>query len=1693
MAAVSRVCQDDNINVNDMIEVSPINTKDLLANIKNRYDIDQIFTNVGETLIIVNPYYIIPGLYTEEKMQEIINHSDAYSNERYERGIPHCFDTTMNTIFDLLHTAKNQALVISGESGAGKTECAKLCMKFIVYYFSKRMKNVINETDTKQEQSLEDKILACNPVLEAFGNAKTVRNDNSSRFGKYIKIFINVKSEKIIGAYMETYLLEKSRVVTLAPGERNYHIFYQIIFGLNFIIKNNFDFSKIFEEIKGMKLELLENTKNYIRANLTEEKIKYYFNMRTIEEIEIGQFNYLRNDVYTVPTINDIFNFFECIQGLIGSGFTELEINYVIQIIMAILWCGNINFENDGEDKCRVVGDSLAIQSLVSKMLNIDEEIFSDVFLVNFRIIKGETIKSPMEEKDCIAFRDTFAKEIYNRLFTFLVKRMNLTLYDENIKEEIETNSDVKHIGLLDIFGFECFKENSFEQFCINYANEKLQNLYVEDIFKEIEYMFIREGLKDKFEKIEYKDNILILDAMGKYPSGIFFQLDNECNVGQKDMNLLSRILSTLKSNPAVKNSMKNPDKFFILHTAKNVEYTITGFCVKNLDEFKLRMKDCMLTIKDKQILEMVGEGSGEERHKKEKFLGGKFRTDMDNLAKALRQCVRHYIRCLKPNELKKKKYFVPWFSLLQIKYMGVLDTIRIRQEGFAVIKTYLEFYLMFEDAVDFPGKLNYKEVKSDNQNLPKWVNTITKALVPDFTDDEILFGKTLVLMRQVMCDKLNAARKLALIEKEKMVTILASKIRGMNGYMRFKSFYNSIFTLQNNYKLYEFINRINKVRLITTNVQKKFRIMQTKKQAELYKKKLEDLRTFFQGVIMARNLKDSYIKALQIKYSFTAYINNLKQKKYLRYRAELKLLIEERIANHIKNVIEPTVIFLQSHIRNYLSKIRMGEFYDIIRGKRKNLKQEIACKKLQKSYRRFVQEKRIKLLRKARDKFIGLIQSYRFRKWYVKTRAACIKIQQAFMRKYLKEHIIEERLKEFTEEEDNNFEMANFVSNATLFPGSKEVEKTAKNITDILSNKSNPKYAEIGPSIIQLYNQTTGKDISLKDVDSLNDLIKKEPSLQALFNHDDYSKIKEVKEENLMRRNKGKGLTKKSSKLKSTPNYYEKRIMDLSPIEVPEAQYLNHSTYDDPKLHFFAHILDFDQMVNIDDIYSGTPWSQTFADVIMHNINQDTPVQIIEIGDFHTTLVNTLGKTFTWGWNGNGQCAFNLGKDSNFLLENIKARTKEETETSNIMTKDISEMPMSMEDGIDENFDFDEAVNNIKNEKEIFENYDTDDEETFKKSSFADFYYVNSPMIIDNFTVQKIACGPDNTMVLTNDNKLYVFGANYDYQLGVLKSRNIFSPMQLNNIIKSQQINPLVNLKSKITEMKFSGKNALLLNDSGNLIMLSCFNYVNYDDEEDEENPEIFKTPIELPLPDVKFSHIECGQDFCLLLGENGHLYSMGSNKFGQLGLGDPEPRFHPEIVKFFLEEKIKVQQISCGFKHSCCRANNRAYTWGCNNNGQLATGNINCEYKPVLIDIKYKKIDNIIIQVSCGFRSTVFLTDTRKIFWAGTCGDIKNQKYPYEFDYKEKVPEIFGYDYHEVMKIKHTWSRTMSIFYAIVAETGPLSCKLNNPTKMNFILNKISSQWVGDNIYPPVIEQMEKFVAEKHINRSNKIKSGK
>ena len=412
-------------------------------------------------------------------------------------------------------------------------------------------------------------------------------------------------------------------------------------------------------------------------------------------------------------------------------------------------------------------------------------------------------------------------------------------------------------------------------------------------------------------------------------------------------------------------------------------------------------MRESIDSIKDELLLSMIGNNSGEERHKKEKYLGGKFRSDMDNLAKALGECVRHYIRCLKPNEEKKRNYFVSWFSLLQIKYMGILDTIRIRQEGYPVKMTYLEYYLKFEDAVDFPGKISYKDVKENNIHLKEWCHLIASKLIPNHNTDMILFGKTLILMRQLSFDKFEQERKKALDSKEKLITVLANKIRGIEPAKTFHMFYGAIYTLQHNYKLFTYIHKMNQVRQICKILQTKSKMNIMKKENKNFNKKLITLKNFFYASNIKIISNKNYIQLTTAKFIITNYVTNLKNKKYLKYRNLVKKIIEKGIEKHVKNDVIPAATMIQKNVRAYLSKLKMGELYDKILEKKRLLKEEIKVRKIQKHFRKHFYMDKILRKQKGVDKFVGIIKYKRFHKWYINIRKSAMVIQRAYKQRY--------------------------------------------------------------------------------------------------------------------------------------------------------------------------------------------------------------------------------------------------------------------------------------------------------------------------------------------------------------------------------------------------------------------------------------------------------------------------------------------------------------------------------------------------------------------------------------------------------------------------------------------------------------------------------------------------------------------
>ena len=456
-----QVVNEKTIDVNDMANIKDINEVDLLYNLWNRLNQKKTFTNVGPTLLIVNPFTRIQGVYNDEVLEHFIEKQEREPPEiRQAIDEPHLYDLVLIAIKELLKpNSKNQALVISGESGAGKTEAAKNCMECITHFFTK-LSGGGGKAD-ENDIPLERKILNCNPILEAFGNAKTVRNDNSSRFGKYVKIKLDGKTNVILGAEITAYLLEKSRISELIAKERNYHVFYFLICCGD---------EKLLQE-----LHLCNDPKKY----------KY---------LNTGS-----NQVFTVPTINDKELFDELKSCFESTGFSDEEIKTIFKVVAAVLLLGNVNME--------VKNDKLTIEPKltfehVCSLIEVDSAKLATVLSRKPPMFGSTEYGGLYTTKLIKNYKDALAKELYNRLFFWIITQLNHKL-------DSSSESDTKYIGLLDIFGFECFDKNSLEQLCINYTNEQLQQLYIKDIFEGDKAEFRKEGLESKVHLLDatYKDN----------------------------------------------------------------------------------------------------------------------------------------------------------------------------------------------------------------------------------------------------------------------------------------------------------------------------------------------------------------------------------------------------------------------------------------------------------------------------------------------------------------------------------------------------------------------------------------------------------------------------------------------------------------------------------------------------------------------------------------------------------------------------------------------------------------------------------------------------------------------------------------------------------------------------------------------------------------------------------------------------------------------------------------------------------------------------------------------------------------------------------------------------------------------------------------------------------------------------------
>ncbi|XP_072450167.1 unconventional myosin-Vb-like [Chiloscyllium punctatum] len=699
---------------NDLTSLSYLHEPAVLHNLKVRFlEFNNIYTYCGIVLVAVNPYEQLP-LYGDDVIY-------AYSGQNVGDMDPHIFAVAEEAYKQLAREEKNQSIIVSGESGAGKT----LSAKYIMRYFA----TVGGSTD---ETNVEDKVLASNPIMEAIGNAKTTRNDNSSRFGKYIEIRFDHRYH-IMGANMRTYLLEKSRVVFQAAQERNYHIFYQLCA------------SAQMGEFPQLDLGSAED----------------YFYLNQGDNIYI----YERDDVADLKRTQNAFS---------TLGICESHQVEIFQIIASILHLGNINFQSndrDGENSFVNLKDKNLDQ--FCKLLGLEKKQLAHWLCHRKLVTLNETYIKSMTLKQATCSRDALAKHTYGQLFSWIVNQVNKALRSSSKPHAF--------IGVLDIYGFETFENNSFEQFCINYANEKLQQQFNWHVFKLEQEEYLAEGLP--WTLIDYYDNQACIDVI-EAKLGVLDLLDEECKIlnGTDEkwvQKLYDRHLHT--SHHFQKPRMSN-SAFIILHFAADVLYQCEGFLEKNRDTVYEEPINILKASKSELISELFHDGDTSARRgqisnitlkslkkalpvtsEHRKTVGYQFRASLNLLMETLNSTSPHYVRCLKPNDTKEPFLFNPKRMVQQLRACGVIETIRLSAAGYPSRWSYVDFFSRYRVL------MREESICADEKQTCK---NMLENLIKD--ENKYQFGKTKIFFsagQVAYLEKLRASRlRAACIMVQKMV-----------------------------------------------------------------------------------------------------------------------------------------------------------------------------------------------------------------------------------------------------------------------------------------------------------------------------------------------------------------------------------------------------------------------------------------------------------------------------------------------------------------------------------------------------------------------------------------------------------------------------------------------------------------------------------------------------------------------------------------------------------------------------------------------------------------------------------------------------------------------------------------------------------------------------------------------------------
>ncbi|DBA00581.1 TPA: hypothetical protein N0F65_007710 [Lagenidium giganteum] len=623
----------------DMVNLNYLHEPAILFNLKQRFFRQIPYTYTGPICIAVNPYAWL-DIYNKEQQEQYLE------RDRAELP-PHVYATSAGSYQHMRMFGEDQSILVSGESGAGKTETTKILMSHLAAAGS--------GGNHQNEAAIIDRVLGANPLMETFGNAKTSRNDNSSRFGKFSELQFNAIGQ-LVGARSRTYLLEKSRVSIQGKGERNYHIFYQLLAAPSETT------SAI--DLEGMKAE---------------------------------DFPFIQPQGQVSEGMKDAERFKTTVKCLDTLGVPDKDRIQMLKVVAAILHMSRLQFEpiDSDEDTSRVVSDDVNQRSLqlMSKLLEFPEEDLKKALCTRqMSLSAAETYQVPLNVSQAQSARTALGVALYSHLFGWLIHRVNMST-------SAPAGEISNKICILDIFGFEIFEKNSFEQLCINYANEKLQQKFTQDVFKSIQLEYEEEGIP--WTKIEFADNVNVLSLIeGRF--GVLSLLNEECMRPKgSDAAFANKLRAHYADNDRFETPRLARDAFVIRHYAGKVQYDTNGFLIKNTDALQ---QDLLGLIKKstspfvKQLFpeETLGDamtgiqGTGNRTSMLRRrtsiiadTVGTQFKSQLNGLMEDIRRTNVHYVRCIKPNSKKSPHVFCKTRVTEQLQCAGVVEAVRISRCAF--------------------------------------------------------------------------------------------------------------------------------------------------------------------------------------------------------------------------------------------------------------------------------------------------------------------------------------------------------------------------------------------------------------------------------------------------------------------------------------------------------------------------------------------------------------------------------------------------------------------------------------------------------------------------------------------------------------------------------------------------------------------------------------------------------------------------------------------------------------------------------------------------------------------------------------------------------------------------------------------------------------------------------------------------